>query len=278
MRRALRFLAVAGVLVLLGPAPALLPALFGSGAACASAAGAAHAALVVDTGSQTIRLCVTLDAALVSGLHLIELAHAQHGLQYRLGFGGLAVCQLAGVGPTGTDCFGSYPDFWGMWIGDGSGGWSWSGSGAGSVHVSDGGVQAWTWGPGDNGATHPPPPRVTEVSVCGASAPTTPPPTHSAPPSATPSAVSSAVSSSGHAASPTASSKPSRAPSRTLGVPTGTAEPDPSAPVVPVAAAGPGGASGSGSPAGIALAIAGVLALGLAGWMRMRGDRARGRG
>jgi hypothetical protein len=269
MRRALRFLAVTGVLVLLGPASSLLPALLGSGAACASAAGAGHAALVVDTASQTIRLCVTLDAASVSGLHLIELAHAQHGLQYRLGFGGLAVCQLAGVGPSGADCFGSYPDFWGMWIGDGSGGWRWSGSGAGSVHVSDGGIQAWTWGPGDNGATHPLPSRATEVSVCGASAPTTPPPTHTSPPSTVPS--------SGHTASATASSRPSRAPSRTPGAPTATVQPDPSPYVAPVAAAGPGGASGSGSPAGIPLAIAGVLALGLAGWMRMRGNRARGR-
>ena len=261
MRRAVRILAVAGALALLAPAPALLPALLASETACASAAGAGHAALVVDTGSQTLRLCVTLDSATVSGLHLIELAHAQHGLQYAFGFGGLAVCKLAGVGPSGSDCFGAYPDFWGMWIGDGSGGWTWSGSGAGSVMVKDGGIQAWTWGQGDNGATHRMPPRTSEASVCGASVPT-----HSGAPPArtTPPAPASPAPGAKAPASPKKSRAPTIAPASTADAP-----PDPSANPESVAADGPRDRPGPGLPAGI-LAVGGVLVLGLAGWMRLR--------
>ena len=256
MCRALRALALTGALALL-PAPALLPGL--AGGSCASAAGARQAALVVVTGSQTLRLCITLDAAKVSGLHLIELAHAQRGLQYAFGFGGLAVCQLDGVGPPGSDCFGAYPDFWGMWIGDGSGGWSWSGSGAGSVYVPDGGIQAWVWGTGDTAATHHKPPRTTEVSVCGASDPTAAP---ALAPASTP------TSQAGKRSAP--SPKPTRDPSRSPGSLTATAPSDPATVTGAVVAAGPGDVPKSGLPAGIPLGIGAILALGLAGWMRIR--------
>ena len=163
------------------------PAFLYPAGACASAGGVGHAALVVGTGSQTFRFCVGLDAASVSGIHLIELAHSQDGLQYRLGFGGLAVCQLAGVGPAGGDCFAKYPSYWGLWIGDGSGGWTWSGSGAGSVQIRDGDTEGWTWGTGDSGATHPRPPATTIASVCGDPSPTVgPTATHPPPPDADP--------------------------------------------------------------------------------------------
>jgi hypothetical protein len=156
----------------------LLPTAAGSGAACAAeAAGAAHAALVVGTGSTTLTYCVALDGSTVSGIHLVQLAGDQFGLGYRLGFGGAAVCQLAGVGPSGGDCFGDYPDFWGYWHGDGSGGWSWAGSGAGSSSVSNGDVEGWTWGSGDSGTTHPTPPALGFDDVCGASPDPTPSPT-----------------------------------------------------------------------------------------------------
>ena len=62
----------------------------------------------------------------MSGIHLIELASNQYGMQYRLGFGGKAVCQLEGVGPDGDDCFGGYPFFWGYWHWDGGTGWDWA--------------------------------------------------------------------------------------------------------------------------------------------------------
>ena len=79
--------------------PALAPAVAGSAPACAAeASGSSHAALVVNTGSQTTTYCVALDASSVTGIHLVQLAGSQFGLQYQLGFGGQAVCQLAGRG------------------------------------------------------------------------------------------------------------------------------------------------------------------------------------
>jgi hypothetical protein len=148
-------------------APWLAPAAAGSAGGCAAeAAGTAHAALVVGTGSRTLTYCVALDGSTVSGIHLVQLAGDQFGLQYRLGFGGEAVCQLDGVGSRGGDCFADYPDFWGYWHGDGAGGWSWAGSGAGSSSVDNGDVEGWTWGSGDTGVTHPAPPALGFDDVC----------------------------------------------------------------------------------------------------------------
>ena len=113
----------------------------------------------------------------VTGIHLVQLAGSQFGLQYQLGFGGQAVCQLAGVGASGGDCFGSYPDFWGYWHGNGSGGWSWAGSGAGSASIGDGDMEGWVWGSGDSGTTHAAPPALGFDDVCKDSTPSpTPPP------------------------------------------------------------------------------------------------------
>ncbi|MDQ3941154.1 MAG: hypothetical protein M3238_07385 [Actinomycetota bacterium] len=127
-----------------------------------------RAVLVVDTeqtGGQ-YRYCVVLPDDEVSGIDLIVLAHEQHGLSYRLGFGGEAVCMLAGVGTEGDDCFAEYPDFWGYWRGDGSGGWSWSSSGAGSSTVENGDVEGWSWGRGTDGSSHPAPPPTAFGQVC----------------------------------------------------------------------------------------------------------------
>ncbi len=171
MRR-LRHLALGLILV----SPVLAPAATGASTACAvEAAGEPHAALVIGTGGQTLTYCVALDAPSVSGLRLIQLAGAQQGLQYRLGFGGQAVCQLAGIGPAGGDCFADYPDFWGYWHGDGGGGWTWAGSGAGSASIGDGDVEGWTWGSGDSGASHPAPPAIAFDDVCQVAEPTPPP-------------------------------------------------------------------------------------------------------
>jgi hypothetical protein len=152
-------------------APWLAPAAAGSSAACAAAADQPHAALVVGTGGQTLTFCVALDSTSVSGLRLIQLAGSQFGVQYRLGFGGQAVCQLAGVGPQDGDCFGAYPDFWGYWHGDGGGGWSWAGSGAGSASITDGDIEGWVWGSGDSGATHASPPSLEASDICEAATP-----------------------------------------------------------------------------------------------------------
>ena len=145
------------VVPVVGPAPV------------ACAAEGPHAALVIDTGEEGGRysLCVALPREEVTGLELIELAGDQFDLSYRFGYGGNAVCELAGVGSESDDCFDRYPDFWGYWRGDGSGGWTWSSGGAGSSRVRDGDVEGWSWGSGADGRSHPPPPTTTFVSVCG---------------------------------------------------------------------------------------------------------------
>lgn len=145
-----------------------LPVVLGASLVCA--AESPHAALVVDTGDSEIALCVELPDESVSGIDLIRLAGEQHDLQYTLGYGGEAVCKLAGVGPEGDDCFADYPNFWGFWRGDGDGGWTWSSTGAGSTTVEAGDIQGWSWGSGQDGSSHQPPPEVTFEAVCGAPA------------------------------------------------------------------------------------------------------------
>ncbi|MEA2433030.1 MAG: hypothetical protein QOG54_487 [Actinomycetota bacterium] len=140
----------------------------------AACAAGDSAALVVDTADDEYRYCVELPDDSVSGIELIELASEQHGLDYRLGYGGEAVCMLAGVGTEGDDCFEKYPDYWGYWRGDGDGGWSWSGSGAGSTQVEPGDVEGWSWGTGQDGSSHPQPPSTTYGSVCGVAEETAP--------------------------------------------------------------------------------------------------------
>lgn len=132
----------------------------------ACAAEEPRAVLVVDTGPDERSYCVALPDGSVSGTELIALAHEQHGLTYKLGFGGGAVCMLAGVGPTGGDCFEDYPDFWGYWHGDGSGGWTWGSSSAANTTVGDGDVEGWAWGSGDGPNSHPAPPATEFSSVC----------------------------------------------------------------------------------------------------------------
>ncbi len=147
----------------------LFGSLFPIGAApAACAAEGPTAALVVDTGSgDALRYCVVLPDGSVTGLEVIKLASEQHGLQYRLGYGGNVVCQLAGVGYESDECLKEGPEFWGYWRGNGSGGWEWSSSGAGSTTVRDGDVEGWAWGTGNDGSSHPAPPEATFESVCG---------------------------------------------------------------------------------------------------------------
>ena len=157
----IRFSLVSAAL-LLGTLPVTLYA----PAVCAGEAP--HAALVVDTGESELSLCVELPDASVTGIELIRLAGQQHGLQYTFGYGGEAVCQLAGVGPEGDDCFADYPDFWGYWRGSESGGWTWSPTGAGTTTVEAGDVEGWSWGSGQDGTSHQQPPLRTFEAVCGA--------------------------------------------------------------------------------------------------------------
>jgi hypothetical protein len=141
------------------------PAAVSPSVACAATADSA--ALVVDTGSSVTRYCVEIPRGGTDGIGLIKLAAQQYGLSYNLGFGGAAVCALNGVGVTSSsDCFADMPNFWGYYIGNGSGGWSWSGTGAGSISVDPGDIQAWSWGVGKDGSSHPQPPSTTYEDVC----------------------------------------------------------------------------------------------------------------
>ena len=105
---------------------AIAPVLAAPGIACAAAAsGGPHAALVVDTGAASHGVLRRAGRGLRERDAPGRAGDLQqYGLTYRLGFGGRAVCMLAGVGATGDDCFGSYPNFWGYFHGTGASGWS----------------------------------------------------------------------------------------------------------------------------------------------------------
>jgi hypothetical protein len=248
--------------------PVTLPAVTGAARACAAATGP-HAALVIETGSHDLRLCVALDAQSVTGTHLIELAGEQQHLSYGFGSGGQAVCRLAGVGPQGDDCFADYPDFWGYWRGDGNGGWSWSSTGAASTAVGDGDLNGWVWGSGDTGTAHARPPSLAIEDVCVPASPSAAPsaePTRAASPKQTATSRSSAPAS----AAPSPASPASRS---TRANPSLTPA---SSPSVLIAAADQGPPPTSGGPGpGLLLALAVGAALAGGGWLRLRGARRR---
>jgi hypothetical protein len=159
-----------GIALLVGGTP---PILASQVAACASTTSSTpHAGLVIATGTRTTSYCVALDAPKVNGIDLIELAADQYGLDFRLGFGGKAVCMLADVGAEGEDCFGAYPDYWGYFHADGSADWTWASSGAADHSIGDGDMDGWSWGDGDSATTHIPPPAMTIQDVCAADVPT----------------------------------------------------------------------------------------------------------
>lgn len=285
MRRRLVTVAISLGLALGAPA-------FGVVAGTAPLACAAtdqRAVLVVDTGSAARSYCVALGSDAVSGTDLIRLAHEQYGLDYRLGFGGRAVCRLSGVGVDGGDCFGAYPDFWGYWHGSG-GGWTWAGGSAADWTVEPGDVEGWQWGPGQDGQTHAPPPatRIDEVCRTEPEPPEpTPPPTGGGGSGGEDREGGAGGGSDGPAGSGDAAASPSSAPARsekdrepqdrTRSDATPVATPPPSssptgAPSVELAAGstGPGG-GGGGAGAGALAAVGAVAVLGAAGaWVVRR--------
>jgi hypothetical protein len=249
------------------------PAVLGGAPACAAATGP-HAGLVVVTSGGTSTFCVALDAAEVSGLHLIELAHDQDGLSYSFGFGGQAVCQLGGVGPSGGDCFADYPDFWGYWHGDGSGGWTWASTGAGSARIGDGDLDGWVWGIGDTPATHDAPPTLGIDDVC---TPSPSPDPSSKPPAShhrsgggqapRSSSVAPSPSSASSTIDPTASPSPHRNPhpsrsTHPTPTPAGSGSASTSSPSMVLAAGAVTTPPASGGPP-VGLLLAGVLGVAL---------------
>ena len=289
----MRTIAVRVALGLTLAAPVLGPAAAGSAPACAAAAS--HAALVVTTGARTYTYCVGLDASSVSGIHLIQLAGSQFGLQYTLGFGGQAVCQLAGVGVSGGDCFGAYPDFWGYWHGDGAGGWTWAGSGAATASIESGDVEGWVWGSGDSGTTHAAPPASSFDEICHVSTPPSPSPTPSPGGGGGPGGGSGGGGSRGAGggailpkqSTVPATSTPSGSPHRDGGHPdrdrssssaVSTSGSSAVATAVTELAAGVTDDSGGGAPpTGVIFALLAIVALGGAGWfLRRRGSTSGG--
>lgn len=294
MRR-LRTLALGLILAV----PALAPAAAGSAPACAAeASGSSHAALVVDTGSRTTTYCVALDASSVSGIHLIQLAGSQFGLQYSLGFGGQAVCSLNGVGVSGGDCFGDYPNFWGYWHGDGSGGWSWAGSGAASASIGDGDMEGWVWGSGDSGTTHAAPPALAFDDVCSSTTPSPSPSPGTGGGGNTgggsggggnggadhPGASNGGTTTGSGPAPSSPSVEGSGGPDRSDDDTTNDRSPHPTiedspivqaSPVTELAAGLAGDEPGGGPPAGALVALIAVAALGLGGWFLRRRQIAR---
>lgn len=274
MTRRAATLAIAVAMALGAPALGVLDGTV----APACAATQQRAALVVDTGTQARSYCVALGAAAVSGTDLIRLAHAQYGLDYRLGYGGRAVCRLDGVGVDGGDCFADFPDYWGYWHGDGSGGWTWASASAADWTVHPGDVEGWQWGTGEDATTHAMPPGTTEEDVC--------PPLE---PSPTASPVGGGGGGGHGGGSPDASDSPGAAgpptPPATV-TPTadraprdrvrGEATPTPTpsstgAPPVSLAAAqGPGPPPADAGGAGPLLALAAVIGLGVAGSIVIR--------
>jgi hypothetical protein len=251
--------------------PVTLPAVTGAAPACAAATGP-HAALVIETGTHDLRLCVALDAPTVSGTHLIELAGAQQHLSYGFGSGGQAVCRLAGVGPQGDDCFADYPDFWGYWRGDGHGGWTWSSTGAASTTVADGDLDGWVWGSGDAGTTHARPPSLSLTDVC---VPPAPSPTPAASPQARSSSPAAPRSAAAVAGASTRPSRAARSATTSPSAATSSSAGAPSSIFVAAADQGPPPASGGPGP-GLLLALAIGAALAGGGWLRMRSRRGRG--
>ncbi len=277
----------AGLAMLIGVA---LPVASAPGVACASEAYPT-AALVVDNGKRVLTMCVALDDESVSGLHLIELAGAQHGLSYGFGMGGLAVCRLDGVGPAGDDCFADYPEYWGYWHGDGKGGWAWASTGAGGYQVSDGDVEGWVWGEGDTGQSHEAPPPLAHDDVCEENEPTpsskptaTPKPTQTPAPSQAPSPSArptTAASSPAATPEPSGSKSPKGDRSATPASPTAGADQQVGGPADGQAGGQVGESASAGAPgpppagAGPILALGLALALVAGGWLRMR-SRAMG--
>ncbi len=253
-----------------------MPAALGTSIACASGR---HAALVIDTGTREIELCVGLPGASVSGIDLVRLAAQQHGLDYSLGFGSQAVCRLAGTGPDGGDCWAEYPNFWGLWLQQG-GGWVWASTGAASVSIPAGGAEGWSWGSGDGASGHPKPPFVTDDDVCGAAET---PPSPSGTPAPHPSASAAQPSEGGGTPHPSAEPTPSQAPASPRRTSTPSPEAAPRQTTSTGATADLGGIAaasarhpGNGPPgAGIAaIALAAVLLAGGSFALRRRGRRA----
>ena len=250
---ALGFLALTlGALASLAPVAPAAPT-------CA-AAGAHHAALVVEHGDGSVATrCVAFDTTDVTGEQLLTLSGIAWSGQTFGGFGD-AVCALDGEPARYVDCPGK-DSYWSVFVASGGGSWQLSNVGISSLVLRDGDAEGLRYVPAVGNPVAPTSP----VGVCAAAAPVSASPP-AAKPTSTSTSTSTSAATSGGAAPPDPATKSPALPTE---LPT---EPPPASPAtsvgqIAVAAATAGSPHGPGSnaPSAPAGPDSGLLAASLAG-------------
>jgi hypothetical protein len=140
----------------------------------AGAAATHHAAVVVDTGSDTHKVVITFNEDSITGIDALSRAGADPVVYSYAGQGG-AVCRLYGVGrDAGPNCLGGQDGdnrYWAYFRAPaGSSSFTYSSEGAGTTRVHDGDVEGWRFGTGQA-------PQFVSLQSLLPSAPTAPPAT-----------------------------------------------------------------------------------------------------
>jgi len=153
----------------------------------AEADGPNRAGLIVDYGDGNVAtFCVEFDEESITGMEVLERA----GRELALGFGGVTVCAIDGVGCPSDDCWcecGSASQgctYWIYWhLKDGE--WRYSEAGAAGYPVYNGDIEGWVWGSGSTqGGAQPP--VYTIEQICNLPPPQTDTPTATNTPTPTP--------------------------------------------------------------------------------------------
>ncbi len=117
------------------------------------------AGLVIFYGNDTLfTTCISFTESSINGLDLLE----RSGLDVQTATNpnqGTAVCKIGEVGSPSSDCFGGMPNYWSFWQ-MGTDGWEYSVKGADLSPVTDGVVNAWSWGTGNT------PALITFANIC----------------------------------------------------------------------------------------------------------------
>ncbi len=128
-------------------------------------------ALVVQFPDKTLETrCVTFSEPVITGADLLARSGLPAVLDYNAGLGG-AVCSIeqAGCAFPAESCFcrcqGASCEYWAYYYWE-DGAWRYSAVGASGRQVTDGALEAWSWGPG-NWTSGTEPPKVTFDEVCG---------------------------------------------------------------------------------------------------------------
>jgi hypothetical protein len=255
-----RGLALGFVALTLGALASLAPV--APAAPTCAAAGAHHAALVVEHGDGSVATrCVAFDTSNVTGEQLLTLSGIAWSGQTFGGFGD-AVCALDGEPARYVDCPGK-DSYWAVFVASGGGSWQLSNVGISSLVLRDGDAEGLRYVPAVGNPVAPTSP----VGVCSATAPVS----AAAPVSASPPAAKS-TSQSTSRSTPTPTSAATNSPVLPTEPP--SASPVTSAGELAVAAATAGSARGPGpnapsAPEGpdaglLAAFLAGVVLAGLA--------------